>query len=134
MALPASSATTNTLPRRLVLALDGVAYRDLQALQNGVTRTNFWGRIVRRRAFTADEGYFPVSRMVSTFPSTSDVAWTEIFGDRPLPGYQRTYYSEAANAQIAINGVASTMEHEHQMDWQEQDSCRCACLITRSAR
>jgi len=83
--------------------------------------TNFWGRKTLRRAFTAGEGYFPVSRMVSTFPSASDVAWTDIFGDRPLPGYQRTYFSVAANSQISINGVTTTMEHEHQMDFQLQN-------------
>ena len=86
------------LPARLVLALDGIAYRDMKALQSGITRTNFWGKPLQLRAFTAEEGYFPVSRMVSTFPSTSDVAWTDIFGDRPLPGYQRTYFSAAANS------------------------------------
>ena len=89
------------LPTRLVLALDGIAYRDMKALQEGVTRTNFWGRRFHRRAFTSNEGYFPVSRMVSTFPSTSDVAWTDIFGNRPLPGYQRTYFSAAANTEIS---------------------------------
>ena len=59
--------------------------------------------------------------MVSTFPSTSDVAWTDIFGDQPLPGYQRTYYSEAANKEVSINGVTTTMEHERQMDYQLQN-------------
>jgi hypothetical protein len=122
LALPAFPATGVGLPRRLILALDGVAYRDLRVLQEGIMRTNFWGRPVHLQAFTTNEGYYPVSRMVSTFPSTSDVAWTEIFGDRPLPGYQRTYYSEAANMQIAIDGVATSMEHERQMNWQVQDS------------
>jgi hypothetical protein len=112
---------TPALPARLVLALDGVAYRDLQALQSGFTRTNFWGGKRQFRAFTADEGYFPVSRMISTFPSASDVAWTDIFGDHPLPGYQRTYYSAAANSLISLNGITTTMEHEHQMDWQVQN-------------
>ena len=121
LAFPALPATGFALPRRLVLALDGVAYRDLMALQAGITRTNFWGKQVYLRAFTTNEGYFPVSRMVSSFPSTSDVAWTEIFGDRPLPGYQRTYYSEAANLQIAIDGVSTSMEHERQMNWQVED-------------
>jgi Type I phosphodiesterase / nucleotide pyrophosphatase len=121
LALAVFPSTGVALPRRLVLALDGVAYRDLQALQAGITRTNFWGKTYQLRAFTTNEGYFPVSRMISTFPSTSDVAWTEIFGDRPLPGYQRTYYSEAVNSQISINGVTTTMEHEHQMNWQVQD-------------
>ncbi len=121
LALPAFPATGSALPGRLILALDGVAYRDLAALQAGITRTNFWGRRIHLQAFTTNKGYFPVSRMVSTFPSTSDVAWTEIFGDRPLPGYQRTYYSEAANLQIAIDGVGTSMEHERQMNWQVQD-------------
>jgi hypothetical protein len=49
------------------------------------------------------------------------VAWTDIFGDRPLPGYQRTYYSAAVNSIISINGVTTTMEHERQMDWQVQN-------------
>jgi hypothetical protein len=121
LALPAFRVAGGVVPKRLVLALDGVAYRDLVALQAGITRTNFWGKQIHLRAFTTNEGYFPVSRMVSSFPSTSDVAWTEIFGDRPLPGYQRTYYSEAANLQIAIDGVATSMEHERQMNWQVQD-------------
>jgi hypothetical protein len=108
-------------PKRLVVALDGIAYRDLVALQAGIEHTNFWGTRTERRAFTAAEGYFPVSRMISTFPSVSDVAWTDIFGDRPLPGYQRTYFSVAANSVIVVNGVTSTMEHERQMDFQVEN-------------
>lgn len=99
--------------------MDGISYRDLKALQAGVLDTNFWG-VVRRRAFGTNEGFFPVSRMISTFPSTSDVAWTDIFGNRPLPGYQRTYYSVAANSEISVNGLTTTMEHERQMQWQSQ--------------
>ncbi len=118
LALLALPATSRALPARLVLAVDGVAYRDLKALQAGVACTNFWGHKFQRQAFTSAEGYFPVSRMISTFPSASDVAWTDIFGDRPLPGYQRTYFSTAANAEISINGVTTTMEHERQMHWQ----------------
>jgi len=121
LACLAAPQPTLALPTRLVLALDGVAYRDLQALQTGFTRTNLWGRTRQFRAFTAAEGYFPVSRMISTFPSASDVAWTDIFGDHPLPGYQRTYYSAAANSLITLNGITTTMEHEHQMDWQVQN-------------
>ena len=106
-------------PKRLIIDMDGISYRDMKSLQEGVVYTNFWG-VVRRKAFTADEGYFPVSRMISTFPSTSDVAWTDIFGNRPLPGYQRTYYSAAANSEVAVNGLTSTMEHERQMYWQSE--------------
>ena len=121
LAVSAFPAAGLALPARLVLALDGVSYRDLKALQAGITGTNFWGKPCHRQAFTAEEGYFPVSRMISTFPSASDVAWTDIFGDRPLPGYQRTYFSAAANSEISINGVTTTMEHERQMDWQVQN-------------
>src|SRR4030095_14323868 len=72
------------------------------------------------------QGYFPVSRIVSTFPSASDVAWTEIFGHRPLPGYQRTYFSQAANIEIPRNGIATSMEYEKQMDWQVASGFRRA--------
>jgi len=120
--LPAIPLTSQALPKRLILGLDGIAYRDLKALQEGVTSTNFWGKPYRRQAFTVAEGYFPVSRMISTFPSTSDVAWTDIFGDRPSPGYQRTFFSVAANSQIIINGITSTMEHENQMSWESENN------------
>src|ERR1039458_955632 len=71
-----SSTSIAALPKRLILALDGIAYRDMQALQEGVTYKDARGRQIHRQAF--HEGYFPVSRNVSTFPSTSDVAWTDI--------------------------------------------------------
>ncbi|MGH7980746.1 MAG: hypothetical protein ACREE6_15320, partial [Limisphaerales bacterium] len=121
----AASWSAQALPRRLIIAMDGISYRDLKALQAGVLDTNFWD-VVHRRAFGTNEGFFPVSRMISTFPSTSDVAWTDIFGNRPLPGYQRTYYSVAANSEISVNGLTTTMEHERQMQWQSQSD------ITRS--
>ena len=124
LVVAALPATGFALPARLVLALDGVAYRDLKALQAGITSTNFWGQKIQRHAFTAEEGYFPVSRMISTFPSLSDIAWTDIFGDRPLPGYQRIYFSTAANAEIFTSGIATTMEYERQMDWQVDSGFR----------
>ena len=114
--LPLPRSSPAALPRHLVLALDGVAYRDMKALQEGVTYTDLGGRRFHRQAF--HRGYFPVSRMISTFPSASDVAWTEILGDRPLPGYQRTYFNEAANAEIYQNGITTSMEYERQMTWQ----------------
>jgi hypothetical protein len=122
LSLQAFPSTGAALPARLVLALDGIAYRDMKALQTGVTYTNIWGSVLHRKAFGFEEGYFPVSRVVSTFPSTSDVAWTDIFGDRPLPGYQRTYFSAAANSLISHNGVTTTVEYERQMDWQVESS------------
>jgi len=118
LAVSAFPSTGSALPARLVLALDGIAYRDLQALQAGITCTNFWGKRIHRQAFSSAEGYFPVSRMISTFPSLSDIAWTDIFGDRPLPGYQRIYFSTAANSKIVTSGITTTMEYERQMNWQ----------------
>src|ERR1035437_8782201 len=111
-----SSMNVAALPKRLIVAIDGIAYRDMQSLQEGVTYKDVRGRQFHRQAF--HEGYFPVSRNVSTFPSTSDVAWTDIFGDRPLPGYQRTYFSIAVNTEIVVNGITTSMEHERQMTWQ----------------
>lgn len=118
----AFTAASRAVPERLIIALDGVSYRDVRALQEGITETNFWGGVAHRRAFTAEEGYYPVSRMVSTFPSTSDVAWTDIFGNRPLPGYQRTYFSVAANSQVALNGLTTTVEHERQMNYETDNN------------
>lgn len=110
-------------PKRLIVALDGVSYRDVQALQAGVTTTNWLGRKIHRQAF---QNYFPVSRNVSTFPSVSDVAWTDILGDHPLPGYQRTYFDTTANLEVSQNGVTSTMQYEQQMTWQLQNGFRRA--------
>jgi Type I phosphodiesterase / nucleotide pyrophosphatase len=124
LALVFLALPVRALPARLVLAMDGIAYRDVAALQAGVERTNFFGKKTVLRAFTADEGYFPVSRMISTFPSLSDIAWTDIFGDRPLPGYQRIYFSAAANAEIFNSGISTTMEYERQMDWQVESGFR----------
>ena len=39
-----SSISALALPKRLILALDGVAYRDVKALQAGVTYKNRKGR------------------------------------------------------------------------------------------
>lgn len=105
------------LPKRLVIAVDGVPFRDMQALQRGITYRNSKDRVVHIQAF--HRGYYPVSRMISTYPSASDVAWTDIFQGRPLPGYQRTYYNRAANRKVVQNGVTTTMEYERAMTWQE---------------
>jgi hypothetical protein len=119
LALPILPVTSFALPGRLIIALDGIAYRDMKALQEGITYKDTHGLQFHRQGF--HQGYFPVSRMISTFPSTSDVAWTDIFGDRPLPGYQRTYFSDAANSEMSVNGITTSMEHERQMDWQVEN-------------
>jgi len=116
-ALPSTGIAA--LPKRLIIGLDGISYRDMKALQEGITYKDTHGLPFHRQGF--HQGYFPVSRMISTFPSTSDVAWTDIFGDRPLPGYQRTYFSDAANSEMSVNGITTSMEHERQMDWQVEN-------------
>jgi hypothetical protein len=115
-----STTDLAALPKRLVVAIDGVSYRDMKALQEGVTYRDSKGKQIHRRAF--NQGYFPVSRNVSTFPSTSDVAWTDILGDRPLPGYQRTFFSTAANSELSVNPITSSMEYERQMNCQVENS------------
>lgn len=114
----ACATEASMLPRRLILALDGISFRHLQALQEGILVEDKDGQRGYRRAF--HDGFFPVSRLVSTYPSTTDVAWTDIFGNRPLPGYQRTYYSRTANDMVYVNGVSSSMEFERQMTWRLQ--------------
>src|SRR6266487_3376061 len=68
-ALPATSIAA--LPRRLVLLVDGVSYRDMKALQEGVTYKNVKGRQFHRQGF--HHGYFPVSRMVRSEEHTSEL-------------------------------------------------------------
>lgn len=118
------SISIASLPKRLILLLDGISYRDMKALQEGVTYKDGKRRQFHLQGF--QRGYFPVSRMISTFPSASDVAWTEMLGDRPLPGYQRTYFSVAANSVVSVNGLTTTMEHEKQMHWQMESGFRRA--------
>jgi len=120
VALPLTSSAS--LPSRLVLLLDGVSYRDVEALQQGTISKKIRGRQVPLQAFR--HGYFPASRLISTFPSISDPAWTEILGNHPGPGYQRTYFSTTTGSQVSLNGVTSSAEYEIQMSWQMQGNLR----------
>ncbi len=104
------------LPRRLVLLVDGVAYRDIKALQGGVSYIDLHGHQYHRQAF--NQSYFPVSRLISTFPSISDPSWSEIMANQPPAGYQRTYFDATQDREIFLNGVTSSDEYETQMSWQ----------------
>lgn len=73
---PPAAWTTEPLPTRLVIGIDGVGYAELKAAQQA----------------GAFRQFHPVSRLVSTFPSISDIAWSEIFRTPPPPGYQRVYF------------------------------------------
>ncbi len=101
--VPAVRRTTSdpVLPRRLVLALDGVDYRDVAA--------------ARERGLFAE--FRAPSRLISTFPSISDISWHEIFGVLPPRGYQRIYYSNAQNSVVGTTLDAITpIEFEQRMD------------------
>lgn len=92
----------NAVPaRRLVLALDGIDYRDIVA--------------ARERGLFA--GFREPSRLISTFPSISDIAWHEIFGVQAPRGYQRIYYSAAHNEVIGVAlDAIRPIEFEDRMD------------------
>jgi hypothetical protein len=91
----------DALPHRLVLALDGVDYRDVQ-------RARAEGRFAAFRA---------PSRLISTFPSISDVAWHDILDVQPPAGYQRVYFSRALQSVIGRPLDAITpIEYETRMD------------------
>jgi hypothetical protein len=91
----------DALPRRLVLALDGVDYRDVQAA----------------RAQGMFAAFRAPSRMISTFPSISDIAWHAIFGLPGPPGYQRVFYSARHNQVLGdALAVIRPIEYEQRMD------------------
>jgi hypothetical protein len=84
-----------------VLALDGVDYRDVMAArERGLFRQ-----------------FREPSRLISTFPSISDIAWHEIFNVQPPRGYQRIYYSTAYNDVIGTTlDAIRPIEFEDRMD------------------
>jgi len=87
---------------RLVLALDGVDYRD----------------IVDARTRGLFAGFREPSRLISTFPSISDVAWHDIMGVQPPPGYQRIYYSVRQNDVVGeLLDAIRPIEYERRMDF-----------------
>jgi hypothetical protein len=84
------------VPRRLVLAIDGIPYDVFVQLQG--------------------EGHFasfhPAARMVSTFPSLSDVAFAQIEGSIPPAGYQTRHFDPAQN-KVVGNNVGALSERAH---------------------
>jgi hypothetical protein len=87
--------STDAAPRRLVLALDGIPY-DL---------------VVELQAQGHFQQFRPAARMVSTFPSLSEVAFAAIGGGEPPDGYQYTRYDPVNNRMVgttiaSLNGRA----------------------------
>lgn len=84
------------VPQRLVLALDGIPYDVFVGLQ--------------KQGHFAD--FHPAARMVSTFPSLSDVAFSAIEGSEPPNGYQTKHFDPVRN-KIVGNDVAALSERAH---------------------
>ncbi len=84
------------MPRRLVLAIDGIPYDVFVELQR--------------------DGHFaqfnPAARMVSTFPALSDVAFAQIEGSRPPAGYQTRHFDPELN-RVVGNNVGALSERAH---------------------
>ncbi|MEO8160555.1 MAG: alkaline phosphatase family protein [Arenimonas sp.] len=84
------------LPRRLVLALDGIPYEVFAQVQRE-------GRFAE---------FQPAARMVSTFPALSDVAFAQIEGSVPPAGYQTRHFDPAQN-RVVGNNVGALSERAH---------------------
>ena len=91
-----SAPSRDDAPRRLVLALDGIPY-DL---------------VVELQAQGHFRQFEPAARMVSTFPSLSEVAFAAIGGGEPPDGYQYVRYDPDRN-RVVGNTVASLNGRAH---------------------
>ena len=92
------------LPKRLILALDGVGYDTVRELQESPV-----GCL---------KGLNPAVRNISTFPSLSDIAWQDITQVGPTEGYQRFHFSVGYNKIIgggATAELSNTQEYERRM-------------------
>jgi hypothetical protein len=85
------------LPRRLVLALDGVPY----------------GMFVQLQAEGHFAGFGPAARMVSSFPSLSGVSFAAIGGGAIPEGYQEMRYDPGTN-QVVGNTLYTLSGRAHQ--------------------
>lgn len=80
----------------LVLLLDGVAYERIRSLRE---RGRF--RLFR-----------PPTRVISTFPSLTDLAYDSFLGTGPTPGYEAAFFDRAANRLTDGAGVYLRGENE----------------------
>lgn len=91
-----NASSPDGTPLRLVLALDGIPFDVFADRQRE-------GRFA---------GFRPAARMVSTFPSLSDVAFAAIDGNSPPDGYQTTHFDPASNRLVG-NTISSLSERSH---------------------
>lgn len=89
----AADISPDGVPQRLVLALDGIPYDVFVELQGQGHFTDF----------------HPAARMVSTFPSLSDVSFAAIGGSEPPEGYQQVRFDAGRNKVVgsAIGSLSS---------------------------
>jgi hypothetical protein len=92
--------SSDGMPQRLVLALDGIPYEVFADLQ--------------RQGHFAD--FKPAAKMVSTFPSLSDVAFAAIGGAEPPDGYQVMRFDPAQN-KVVGNTIGSLGSRAHSRAW-----------------
>lgn len=97
---PSPPLSSDGAPQRLVLALDGIPYEVFADLQ-------------QRGHFAA---FKPAAKMVSTFPSLSDVAFAAIGGGEPPEGYQVMRFDPAQN-KVVGNTIGSLGSRAHARDW-----------------
>ncbi len=93
---PETDLSADGVPQRLVLALDGIPYDVFVDLQQ---RGHF-------------AGFRPAARMVSTFPSLSDVSFAAIGGSQPPDGYQVMRFDPLKN-KVVGNTLASLSDRAH---------------------
>ncbi len=91
-----SMESPDGVSQRLVLALDGIPYDVFVGLQQ---KGHF-------------AGFRPAARMVSTFPSLSDVAFAAIEGSTPPAGYQTTHFDPEQNKMVG-HTIGALSERAH---------------------
>lgn len=92
-------------PHTLVIAFDGMPYSVMREMY---------------RAGHFHE-FFSPSRMVSTFPSMTDVAFSAIFALRPPKGYQQVHYSYARNRLVGGLGKELMQPQEFEKRFHTQN-------------
>jgi len=93
---PDPAISSDGVPRRLVLAVDGIPYSLFAEMQS--------------------QGYFadfrPAARMVAPFPSLSDVSFAAIGGSEPPASYQVMYFDPVKNRRVG-NTLFSLSSRAH---------------------
>lgn len=92
-ALLLASAARAAPPERLILGLDGAAYHHVRAVQEGEGG---------RRCLAE---FQPAARLISTYPSLSDVAWADVLGLPPQTAYQPLHFDYERNELRGLRGL-----------------------------